>query len=322
MFGSPSNLTNLMTKEEFQNIIKLFVDEKLHECKIFVVLKDGSTKLLNIEKIDLDELCTMYFTNLEQRCVNEEFSLINYSTADVRKDCYYIYDLAEVPESFKCFSPLPDHDDNLDLSKNTLQDIDALLVILYNGNEKIAIYKYLYAIEVVATKKKFLLMHNNQRFVRATEDLLRITPGIDVLYIDGKIFILNLKAVEKNDQMTQIIENEAISNIEHLQATGIVSNLADIKEMLKGNTPLSKKFIQSIKQSPVFIAGIANDKIIEFAKRKEKQIGKISYEEGDKTFKPKSIRELKTLLALLSDDLLKSELTDGEYLSSSKDPLK
>lgn len=311
-----------MTKEEFQNQVKRFVDKKLHECKIYVVLKNGTNKLLNIEQKDLDDLCELYFDHLEERCLTLDFSLMDYSTADARKDCYYRYDLADLPESFKCLSPLPDHTDNLDLSVNELQDIEAILVILYNGVDKIALYKYLYSIEVVATKKKILLVEQNQRFVRASQDLLRITPGIDVLYMNGQTFILNLKAVEKNDQLTMIIQNEAVNNIEHLKATGIVSNLDDIKKMLSGNTPLAKRFIQAVKQSPVFIAGIANDKIIEFAKKKEKRIGKITYGKDDKTFTPKSKRELKTLLSLLSDDLLKSELTEGEYMSSSKDALK
>jgi len=311
-----------MTKEELQNKISQFINEDTHECNIYVVLKNGSTKLLNIEQKDLDELTKVYFGCLEERCIASQFHLMNYSTADERKDCYYLYDLPDVPESFKCLSSLPNHSDDLDLSKNQLRDIVAILAILYNGKNRIGLYKCLYSVEIVAAKKKFVFYKSDKRFVKASEDLLRITPGIDVLSMDNQAFILNIKAVEKNDQFTQIIENEAISNIENLKASGIVSNLDDVSSMLKGDISLSKKFIQAVKQSPVFRLGISNIKIIEFAKKKEKQIGKITYGKDDVTFSPKSKMEMKRILSLISDDLLKSELTEGEYITSSKDPLK
>jgi hypothetical protein len=314
-----------MTKAEFQDKVSNFIKNKTHECILYAILKSGDIRLIDIERSDMDSLEPLYFELLSNKCLDEDFSLLKYSTADERGNCYYEYDLPEIPDLYKHIRDiqdmLPNGIESFSLKNETVQDIYAILAVLYNGDTYINLYKYFYAVEIVATKGKFLFIPSADRFVRAQQDLLRITPNVDILCLDKTIIILNLKAAEKNEKLKEIIINEAVKNIKHLEATKIISNSDTIKKLLEEDVKLAKRFTQAVLSSPVFKVGITNEQIIDFAKKKEKQLGKFTYSKDCRSFCPNTKRELKSLLTLINDDLLKSELTEGDYIATSKDPI-
>lgn len=248
---------------------------------------------------------------------------MNYSVADNRTDCYYVYDLQEYPASLESLVQMPDEDtiEDFNLSKNSLQDIRAIMAVLFDGENTVRLLKYFYSIEVIAARKNYYFGTRNDRFTRCNHDLFKITPGADLLYVDGQLIILNSKQFEKNEQLTKIIENEAVRNIENLRRVNLVGNMDEIGDLIKGDTKIAKKFIQAVSTSRVLFTGVPTDQIIAFAKRKENKIGKLTYADDGTQITPKSKREMMTMLTLLNNDLLMSELTHDDYIAPAKDLL-
>lgn len=84
---------------------------------------------------------------------------------------------------------------------------------------------------------------------------------------------------------------------------------------------MAKKFVQAVSTSQVLFTGVHTDQIIAFAKRKENKIGQLTYAEDGSQITPKSKREMMTMLTLLNNDLLMSELTHDDYIAPAKDLL-
>lgn len=312
-----------MDKEQFQEFIRQFIGQDNLECLIYVLLKDNTLRLLNIDQDDLNQLAKEYVGVLTIRTLREEYSLMNYSVADNRTNCYYVYDLQEYPASLEPLIQMPDEDviEDFDLSKNSLQDIRAIMTVLFDGENTVRLLKYFYSIEVIAARKNYYFGSRDNRFSRCNHDLFKITPGADLLYVDDQLIILNSKQFEKNEQLTKIIENEAVRNIENLRRVNLVGNMDEIGDLIKGDTKIAKKFIQAVSTSRVLFTGVPTDQIIAFAKRKENKIGKLTYTDDGTQITPKSKREMMTMLTLLNNDLLMSELTHDDYIAPSKDLL-
>lgn len=312
-----------MDKEQLQEFIRQFIGHENLECIIYVLLKDNTLRLLNIDQEDLNQLGKEYSEVLSNKTLTDEYTLMNYSAADNRGDCYYAYDLQEYPASLASLIQMPTEDEieDFDLSNNSLQDIRATMAVLFDGENTVRMLKYFYSIEVIATKKSFWLWSMDDRFTRCNQDLLKLTPGIDLLFANGHVMILNSKQFEKNEQLTQIIENEAVKNIENLRRVNLVGNMDEIEPLIKGDTKIAKKFIQAVSTSRVLFTGVPIPDIIAFAKRKENKIGKLTYTDDGSQIAPKSKREMMTMLTLLNNDLLMSELTHDDYIAPAKDLL-
>lgn len=312
-----------MDKEDIQEFIRPFTENENLEYKIYVLLKDNTLRLLNIDQEDLELLGLEYSDLLSNKTLTEEYALMNYSVADNRSDCYYIYDLQEYPASLAPLMAMPNEDDieDFDLSNNSLQDIRATMAVLFDGENTVRMLKYFYSIEVIAAKKSFYLWSMNDRFTRCDQDLLKITPGVDLLFANGHLIILNSKQFEKNEQLTKIIENEAVRNIENLRRVNLVGNMDEIETLIKSDTKIAKKFIQAVSTSRVLFTGVPIPNIIAFARRKESKIGKLTYTDDGRQITPKSKREIMTMLTLLNNDLLMSELTHDDYIAPAKDLL-
>ncbi len=312
-----------MDKEDIQEFIRQFTENENLECKIYVLLKDNTLRLLNIDQEDLDQLGLEYSDLLSNKTLTDEYALMNYSVADNRSNCYYIYDLQEYPASLVPLMAMPNEDEieDFDLSNNSLQDIRATMAVLFDGENTVRMLKYFYSIEVIAIKKSFYLWSMNDRFTRCDQDLLKITPGIDLLFTNGYVIILNSKQFEKNEQLTKIIENEAVRNIENLRRVNLVGNMDEIETLIKSDTKIAKKFVQAVSTSRVLFTGVPIPNIIDFARRKESKIGKLTYTDDGAQITPKSKREIMTMLTLLNNDLLMSELTHDDYIAPAKDLL-
>lgn len=312
-----------MNKEIFQERIKKFIAGPVKECKIYAILKNGDIRLLDIEQQDLDNLNHIYYDLLSSKCLGDEITILNYSTADDRNNCFYYYDLNDCPDIFTLISSIHNIKkvDSFDLSKNKFQDIDAIVCVLFNGQEKISLCKYLNSFEVIVAKDKFIFSSYDNRFVRRKTDMLKIVPGIDIIEMNGKFVILNLKQVEKKSKLVKIIENEAVSNIKHIHKINLISNIDKLEDIVREDIRLAKLFVKTTKSSRVLFSGVNSQQIISFAKKKEKKIGSLSYSSDGKSIIIKSKTEFKTLMSLLNNDYLRSELTGDDYYVLAKDLL-
>ncbi len=318
-----------MNKEKFQNAINsLFPiepNDNVIEGLIFLLLKDGSLTLLNLNNEDNTAIIGEFANALKAKCLTGDYELKKYSKADTRNDCFYVYDLPDLPESFEIMAiPRAEHEDipNFNAAEHRLNEVCGIMIHLSKGGKDIVLFKNVYAIEIIGVQSKILLYKQNERFERAKNDMIRLTPDFDVILVDGKYIITNLKNTERIQQLTQITINIAAKHIDDLDNKQIIYNIDNIREMVKDDLSLAKKVIKIVSDSMVISKKVSNDLIIKFAKKKEAKFGKITYSEDGTQFNPTNKKEFKQLLSILNDDILTSELTNEDYSSVAKDHLK
>lgn len=313
-----------MDKEQFKKAITDILSKEKIEGIILLALKDGSLSVLNLRNEDNEAIVKEYIKALQVKCIENDYELKNYSTADNRTNCFYVYDLAEKPDGFKLMEVTKEEQEKLlpfNAKKHKLNEVASIIVILSDGEHNITLFKNIYAIEIIGVQSRILVFHSNDRFERATNDMIRLTPDYDVVFVDNTFIITNLKNIERIQQLTQITLNIATARIDDIDKIKIISNIDHIREMVKGDVSLAKKVIKVVTESPVLYKGVPNDKIIAFAKKKEAKFGKLSYTHDQSQFDFQSKKELTRFLSIINNDLLWSELTEDDYFSPTKDLL-
>lgn len=313
-----------MDKDQFKNTIADIISKENIEGIILLSLKDGSLSVLNLKNEDNEAIIKEYVKALRAKCFEADYELKNYSTADERTNCFYVYDLADKPDSFQQMKITKGELEKLhpfNAKQHKLNEVASIIVMLSDGERDIVLFKNVYAIEIIGVQSRIIVFPSNNRFERATNDMIRLTPDYDVVYVDNTFVITNLKNIERIQQLTQITLNVAAARVDDIDKIKILSNIENIRDMVKGDVSLAKKVIKIVSESPVLYKGISNDKIIAFAKKKEAKFGKLTYTPDQSQFDIQSKKELTRFLSIINNDLLWSELTEDDYFSPTKDLL-
>lgn len=311
-----------MNRDELIALVNAIIDSEKLEMALYVVLSDNSVKLLDMDSDDLTSLIKDYTNDVRKKICTNEYTLKAYSTADERRNCYFTYDLEEKPEEFSHIMSAGNEEKSVYFSTkdNALKEITALIAVLSSEGRRLKVYKKINPLEKMAVKdRRFYIVKDDQRFVKASEDMININPAFSILWINDTYVLTDIDKLEKSLGLTSIITNEATRLVDTLKAINLIADLNVITQYTGTDLALAKKIIATIRNSPVLRNGIKNDKIILFAKNKASKLGKISIDEKKGQFTPKHKTEVKRIFKILNDDYLRSELTEEEYDSVVKD---
>jgi hypothetical protein len=299
-----------------------FIDVPQGELQIiFYAIIEGidEPRKLDIKAEDLPGLRMLFVDAIRSLIVaNDDYSVLPLSTADERRNCYYQYDI-ELPNEFKLLETTIGNDDlqNFNFIDNQLSGIKALIIVLADGNNEIALYKKLSPVEVVG-RGGYLLWKSNQRFEKFEDQLLRISPKFQVIRVGGEIIIIDLPAIEKSFGFHDVITREATLSIAVIRDMQLVSNIDSLLELV-GDVSFARKLTKVAKNSPVIKQNIPNSDIIAFSKTHPFTKKKMRYNEGETQFILDTRVSKELFIKILNDDLLTSELTKLYYESLAKD---
>lgn len=316
-----------MNKEELNNSLQFIVEEeKLSAIEIvmYAILKNKKEPLkLDIKSDDSAHIAKMFVMSIKNNIVQEkEYSILSLSSADERNNCFYEYDL-ELPEELTLLEKVIGNDNlkTFDFRKYEFSEIDSLIIVLGIGDKKVSIYKKLSPVEIIGRGGYiFGAVKSKKRLERFDEQLLRITSKFQVIRIDKKVIILDLKAIEKSFGFHDVIKREAALGLSAINEMKIISDIDSLKEMIDDVT-FARKLTKVAKHSPVIKLKISNTDIIAFAK-KHPATSKMKYTDNDTKFNLTSKKLKNLFVKLLNDDLLTSELTKLYYESLAKDDVK
>lgn len=100
-----------MTKEELSNSLAFinFPDGEL--CiNLYACLANNSIKLLDVNNDDLPPIMEMFKMSLNRLVINNEYSIVDLSSADERANCIYLYDL-QLPNELEVLNSVINNDD-------------------------------------------------------------------------------------------------------------------------------------------------------------------------------------------------------------------
>ncbi len=200
-----------MTVDELKKAITEILDSDKLEMSIYVVVKNDKILLLDIDRVDLNNLTMDFKDALIGYIIDQEYGLQDYSTAESRTG-YFIYDVDEKPKTFSSMErALNDHiEEKFSLKDYSVSDLRGIIAILSNGTRQIITYKYFTQIEIIGGPKQYIFgIKDSTRIVHQKDAMIRLTPKFDVIRISDKFVILRLEILEKMENLQQIFKNES-----------------------------------------------------------------------------------------------------------------
>ncbi len=292
----------------------------------FFFLLDGDygmeVKKVDITEIDHVELSKIFFESINTTLLlNEELSLIPLSSADDRLNAIYEYDLEDIPEELAHLKNIIENDEFLNFSfkNDPLSNLEGILILIGNEDHQLALYKHQYPITLLKKDNGFNLMKSRgaNRFQKLDQDILKVNSKFEFIKINGKYYILDLKALERFFGFHDAIKNIAEKGIENIANANIIEDTSVLTNRL-GDISFSRKLVKTATNSPV-LGVIPNKVIVSFSNSHPALRGKFKYSKNGKQLNLETKASQNLFLKLLNDDFLQSELTKKFYDSMAKD---
>lgn len=279
-------------------------------------------KKLDIEADAEAGLKKLFLQSIKDKIVDvEELAVMNLSTSDERTNVIYTYDI-ETPQELDAIDTVLQNDNfplyNLDNEK--IGNIKALLIEIGDDTKQLVLYKTLAPIHVFS-QASFCLVPHGTRLAKIEKDFLRVTPGFQMMKIDGELLVNDLAALERSFGFHEIIKKEAALGISAIEAKLVIENSEVLKELLE-DMKYARRFVKVAKGSPVLRANIPNASIINFCKTFPKLAGKIRFNKAEDKILLDTKVSKDLFIKLLMDDYLTSDLTTFHYDSVAKDSVE
>ena len=279
-------------------------------------------KKLDIEADAQAGLKKLFLQSIKDKITDvEELAVMNLSTSDERTNVIYAYDI-ETPQELNAIDTVLKNDNFplYDLDNEKIGNIKALLIEIGDDTKQVVLYKTLAPIHVFS-QASFCLVPHGTRLAKIEKDFLRITPGFQMMKIDGELLVCDLKALERSFGFHEIIKKEAALGISAIEAKLIIENIDLLRELLE-DMKYARRFVKVAKGSPVLRANIPNASIINFCKTFPKLAGKIRFNKAEDKILLDTKVSKDLFIKLLMDDYLTSDLTKFHYESVAKDTVE
>lgn len=310
-----------MNKEELNTKLAYFINNiEQIGVTVYVVLKEHiSPKKLDIDVDDLPTIKTMFANSINESIVaDENLQVMTLSSSDERINVLYEYDI-EIPERLQCLQSVVESDDQatFDLENDEINSVSALIIELGDEQNQVVLYKTMAQVNIYG-RSSFFLKKSAQRFEELKEEFFRLSPNFQFLRVDGSLFVLDLKTLEKSFGFHEVIEKEALLGVEAVEAVELLENPETLYELIQDITT-ARKLTKIAKNSPVLRANIENHHIIAFCKSFPALKGKIRFNANEDKIQLDTKVSKSLFIQLLMDDFLTSELTSFHYTSLAKD---
>lgn len=318
-----------MTCDELKESISFLFDDT-QQCHIIVYTVDvaDEVRTLDISQDVLPEIAQVFIRRIDEVFNNDNYNLLNYSTADQRNGCYYIYDIEEKPEKMKLMAAVIGNAYPMFNFQNDSMDmVKALIVVLSSANgEVVSLFKPLSDVEKFLRRKDFIIYESNHRFVRNNFDMIRISPGFQMIYVNGNYVMLQPHKMEKMIGLDKVLINESKRESQRLQHKNLIEDITQLTCYCDANPNFCKLLLSSIKKSPLFDLNNpkSNRDTIAHARRVNNKFrgdGKFHFNAGGDRFVIQNKLQAERFLHLINDDYLKSEFTGGLFETLLKNKL-
>lgn len=309
-----------MNKEELDQALDFINNpDGVLNIVLYTCMSDYDLKLLDVKYDDLPPIKDLFINSIKEHIIEkDDYTVIPLSTADERANCFYQYDL-ELPAELENLKSVIGNDQisNLSLNDYSFADIDSLIVLISDNSHNLTLYKKITPVEVIG-RRGYILCESDSRFERFNKQLLRISNSFQVIQINGEIFILDLKSIEKSFGFHDVIRREATLGVNAIRDKGLVCNIEVLEELID-NVSFARKLTKIAKSSPVLQNNIPNINVINFSKRHPALKNRMRYTPDNTQFMLDTKASKQLFVKLLNDDFLTSELTRTYYDSLAKD---
>lgn len=317
--------------DNVKEIIGEIISDKACSIQLYLLLKkDGQyeLKLADVEDVATPELQQLFVSNLDSTIVNNEnLSIRSLSKDDETSTALYLYDYEDYPEELSLFKEFKIEEaiksDKFDFKDDSLSNLFAFIIYIGTMNKGVTLFKKHYPVWLIK-RDSFLLgvKKSKQRFEKISgEDIIRLNDSWQLMNLNGQLYIIDLKVLEKNLGFTKLIKRNAEETIEAIKELEIVGNIEALSDEIENNISFARKLVRIQTSSAVFQKNVSSETIIDFSKKTPALAGQFKYSESGEKIILSTKKQKEAFLRLLNDDFLHSELTAEYYAANSKDVL-
>lgn len=318
-----------MTIEEIKDKLSTLLGQPYTVQVYFVLKQDGNLvlRLADIEdektEPEVDKLFLEYMTDTVLN--NNDLQVCELSTADERTNAIFHYDYTEYPEELEVFQSFDIKQATKEVEKfNFEQDNLSRLCgyIIYIGSmeDGVSLFKKHYPISLIK-RDSFLLgaIKSKQRFELVTgDDIIRLNGAVQLFQINGEIFVIDIKVLERNMGFNQLIYKAADETVQAIEGLAIIEDIQVLRDSAE-DIAFARKLSKVKKSSPIFKLNISKETIIEFTKTTHDLSGRFKYSEDGNEIRLDTKKSKDAFITLMNDAFLRSELTKQFYEAKAKD---
>lgn len=312
-----------METDEMKDILKSIMFSKIkYGLTIFAYVKENENYILKKFLIN-DELCSniksIINSVVEGKFLSEDCKVdIIDNISDDRKVFYEIVQ----NDDFCPFKIINNYKNVNDVYSEKEQDsLVGLLFRINLNDQEIWFYQHIYPVRMIKRSKSLYAMLNGNTYVTLDRDILKIDSRFDFLIINESIITSNIKLLQTSFGFDKYIRSEAEKTISIISELDIVSDTEKIFAFSDKQKLTNAKKLLKAKNSPVL--NMKKDELINGLKKHPRYKDKFKFK--DKKIVINSQKDVNELIKMLNDDIVRSELTNREYDSSTKyilEPLK
>ena len=318
-----------MTIEEIKDKLSTLLGQP-YTVQVYFVLKQDENLILRLADIEdektepeVDKLFLEYMTDTVLN--NNDLQVCELSTADERTNAIFHYDYTEYPEELEVFQSFDIKQATKEVEKfNFEQDNLSRLCgyIIYIGSmeDGVSLFKKHYPISLIK-RDSFLLgaIKSKQRFELVTgDDIIRLNGAVQLFRINGEIFVIDIKVLERNMGFNQLIYKAADETVQAIEELAIIEDIQVLRDSAE-DIAFARKLSRVKKSSPIFKLNISKETIIEFTKTTHDLSGRFKYSEDGNEIRLDTKKSKDAFITLMNDAFLCSELTKQFYEAKAKD---
>jgi len=308
-----------MNIEDLKAKLNFILNDEIQKNIYIYVTSPKGLQLFNIVEDDLNELMPIYVGLIKSLVLERDgLSLGDYSMTVARENMIYRYDLSLDRRTQEMINMsragTEQNPDLFTVNNDSLEKINGFYVVIKSVENRVVFYKQILPIDKTYGRSSFFLgIKDNEMFERKKDSLLRLVPGIQMLYVDDTIILVEMNKLEASLGLDAILQKEAATTFRKIEERNIVLDITKLKEACDKPSML-KKLRHALTVSKV--KDLSNDNIIQFAKQQNKL--KFKFDEERNKFNIDSQAAAKRFIKLLDDDYLFSKLTSTDYDSEQK----
>lgn len=326
-----------MTKDELKGRLDGLISQEDCGMNIYFILHKQNAYVLkkaDVRYEALEQIKTSLRDNiilLHQLLDDDNFSLMNLSAADDRKNAMYMYDLQEPSTPISMMREVEDNlftDDYFtaannrvfDFNSDSFNEIDAWIASYGVEGNHIVTYRKTFPVNLLEQGKNLFVFKDDEQINLLHKDIFRIDGKIDFFCIQNNAVIYNLSILEKFNDFRDIVVRAAGNAIRQIAAVNLVADIAKLQERANADIAFARKLIK-VTTNSLILDVVSKEQIIRFAKEHSYLSRRLKVSEDNKFELDKKTTQ-NLFIQLLDDAFLHSELSSNDYVSPGKDKLE
>lgn len=317
-----------MDLEDLKQRIKDILEGN-YSAQVYFMLKEDTAfkiKLADIENNQTAQAIKSMFSEFIKKLIvdNEDLSLCELSTADERPNAIYQYDYEEYPEELGLFHGFDLNaaikGEKFNFDKDDLKNLYGYIIYLGTMEDGIVLFKKHYPFALIK-RDSFLLgaIKSESRFKKFEgDDIIRFNDSVQLIRLDGKLYVINLKVLENNFGFDKLIRRAADKTITLVNKLELLEDIQVLKDAAE-DISYSRKLSRVTNSSPIIKLNIPKKEIIAFTKNTPVLADKFKYSVDGNTIRLDTKKSKEAFIKLLNDAFLRSELTKLYYDARAKD---